>query len=388
MRERVQLFLQICAAVSYAHQHLVVHRDLKPNNILVTADGSAKLLDFGIAKLLEADAPTDIPLAEADATITTLRAMTLDYASPEQVSGAPVTTVSDVYSLGVVLYRLLTGTSPYRERTNDAARMAEIPERHGAQASERRRAQAGWRPRQHSTDGTAQGTGAPLRERRTIRQRSAQLSCRHAGEGARQLAELSRGQSSSVGARSKSQQPHWWDARWSVRWCSRCARRAWWSTNGRSRSNTSTACARSRTPCCSIFTTRWQGMRDLSSPANCWSRHRSGISMRLYKQGGADPKLQEELATAYLKVASIQGSDTEANRGDFAGALQSYARAIALLTPLLATEPGNHRTGWALARAYVEQASLLMVARGPKHARSAADQGVMLTETFAPAIVR
>ena len=124
VRDRVQLFLQVCAAVSYAHQHLIVHRDLKPTNILVTADGSVKLLDFGIAKLLEAEANTDV--AEADATATTLRAMTLDYASPEQVSGAHVTTVSDVYSLGVVLYRLLTGKSPYAARSNDAARMAEI----------------------------------------------------------------------------------------------------------------------------------------------------------------------------------------------------------------------------------------------------------------------
>ena len=83
VRERVRLFLQVCAAVSYAHQQLVVHRDLKPNNILVTADGSVKLLDFGIAKLLEADlAATG---GGADATVTQLRAMTLEYASPEQV---------------------------------------------------------------------------------------------------------------------------------------------------------------------------------------------------------------------------------------------------------------------------------------------------------------
>ena len=120
MRDRVQLFLQVCAAVSYAHQHLVVHRDLKPNNILVTADGSVKLLDFGIAKLLETDADTDV--VAADATATTLRAMTLEYASPEQVSGAQVTTVSDVYSLGVVLYRLLTGKSPYARSQQRRAR--------------------------------------------------------------------------------------------------------------------------------------------------------------------------------------------------------------------------------------------------------------------------
>src|SRR6185503_19066035 len=123
VRERVQLFLQVCAAVSYAHQHLVVHRDLKPNNILVTADGSVKLLDFGVAKLLEADPVTG---RTKEDTRTQLRAMTLDYASPEQVDGGNVTTVSDVYSLGVVLYRLLTGQSPYRARGSDAARVAEI----------------------------------------------------------------------------------------------------------------------------------------------------------------------------------------------------------------------------------------------------------------------
>ena len=123
-RERVQLFLQVCAAVAYAHQRLVVHRDLKPNNILVAADGSVKLLDFGIAKLLESDSPTQ---PRADLTLMHMGVMTLDYASPEQVSGGTITTVSDVYSLGVVLYWLLTGQSPYGAgRTNEAQRVAEI----------------------------------------------------------------------------------------------------------------------------------------------------------------------------------------------------------------------------------------------------------------------
>jgi eukaryotic-like serine/threonine-protein kinase len=103
----------------------------------------------------------------------------------------------------------------------------------------------------------------------------------------------------------------------------------------------------------------------------------------LYKQGGSDWQLQEELANAYIKVALIQGSDTEANRGDFAGALASYARAIALLKPLMAANPANHHAGWALAHAYIEQAALLMVVRGPKFARESAKQGVALTEAFA-----
>ncbi|WP_198683387.1 serine/threonine-protein kinase [Peristeroidobacter agariperforans] len=119
--QRVRLFLQVCAAVSFAHQRLVVHRDLKPGNILVTAEGTVKLLDFGIAKLLETEQPT----TPSDMTATHVRVMTLEYASPEQVRGDPITTASDVYSLGVVLYRLLTGRSPYRE-DNAAERAVEI----------------------------------------------------------------------------------------------------------------------------------------------------------------------------------------------------------------------------------------------------------------------
>ncbi|MEP6923316.1 MAG: serine/threonine-protein kinase, partial [Pyrinomonadaceae bacterium] len=108
--ERLKLFQEICAAVSYAHQNLVVHRDLKPSNILVTTEGVPKLLDFGIAKLLHPDWSLDT----AEATATMFRLMTPEYASPEQLRGLPITTTSDVYSLGVVLYELLTGERPYK----------------------------------------------------------------------------------------------------------------------------------------------------------------------------------------------------------------------------------------------------------------------------------
>jgi len=105
---RLRLFLAVCEAVSYAHRHLVVHRDLKPNNIFITADGAVKLLDFGVAKVLDSVAPG------TKATVTLMRAFTLTFASPEQIRGEPVTTATDVYSLGVLLYHLLTGASPYR----------------------------------------------------------------------------------------------------------------------------------------------------------------------------------------------------------------------------------------------------------------------------------
>lgn len=117
LAERLVLFRAVCSAVQYAHQNLVVHRDLKPANILVSTNGVAKLLDFGIAKLLRPDYYGQ----SVDVTLPNAQPLTPEYASPEQIRGEPVTTATDIYSLGVLLYVLLTGKHPFAEHRANAA---------------------------------------------------------------------------------------------------------------------------------------------------------------------------------------------------------------------------------------------------------------------------
>jgi serine/threonine-protein kinase len=116
IRQRLELFLQVLEAIRYAHMHLVIHRDIKPSNILVSVDGRAHLLDFGIARLLDQQSDAGTPYAAA---------LTPDYASPEQIRGEAISTASDVYSLGVVLYEIMAGDRPYRLPSQRAAALTD-----------------------------------------------------------------------------------------------------------------------------------------------------------------------------------------------------------------------------------------------------------------------
>jgi len=330
--QRLKIFCTVRDAVQYAHQHLVIHRDIKPGNILVTGEGLPKLVDFGIAKLLD---------GTADAGATALQFMTPEYASPEQVRGAPVTTATDVYSLGVVLYELLSERLPYRFKSRVPHEVAhaiceQTPERPSTARNKRLHADLdnivlmAMRKEPARRYGTAQQfaediqrhlDGRPVRARHdTFSYRAGKFIWRQkvaAGAAALIAITLIAGIIATA-----------WQARVARAERARSERRF---NEVRQLANSfvfevhdAVANLPGSTTARSLIVKR--GLNYLDS---------------LSRDAGGDRGLQRELAAAYEKLGTVQYTPTVAHLGDLTGALESHRKAAALREALVASDPSN-----------------------------------------------
>jgi eukaryotic-like serine/threonine-protein kinase len=363
LARQLELFRAVCDAVSYAHQRLIVHRDLKPGNILVTTDGTVKLLDFGIAKLLQGT-PGDAPV---DANVTLMTTFTPAFASPEQVLGKPITTASDVYSLGVLLYRLLALRSPYRrplDTTQDAIR--EVCESEPAPPSSvvagvprdldaiclcalRKEPERRYRSVDElSNDIRRYLAGLPVSARGDrFGYRAGKFLRRHRIEvaaAALVLATLVGGVVNSMHAARLA------DAE-------------------RARAERHFQSVRT------LADTFMFKVHDAIAPLPGSTEARGLLvdtSLQylntLATEAGDDRALQLDLANAYGKVADIQGKISNPNLGKPREALASYAKAGSLAQNLLSGEPANHAARHTLASSQIESSRILLILGETKQA--------------------
>jgi serine/threonine protein kinase len=348
IRPKIALFLKVCAAVAYLHRHLVVHRDLKPANILVTEDGEPKLLDFGIAKMLD---------FTSDATMTGVRMLTPDYASPEQMIGQPVTTATDIYSLGAVLYRLLTGVSPHTFSGGSSVAMA-----------------------LGSITPPSKRTPALKGDLETILMKALRREPQERYATTEQLSEDLENYLSSRPIRARKGDSWYRTQKW--------LRRYWLPTTAATLTVAALSAGllianRQR----AIAQRRFVQVRQLANklfdidmearkvPGNTKTRQlivdtSLDYLRRLSAEAKGDPELSLELANAYMRVALVQGVPITSNLGRMDLAEQSLLIASGFLRTALAAQPVN-RIAY-LRAAQIAQDRMILAKFGVRHAEAGA----------------
>jgi eukaryotic-like serine/threonine-protein kinase len=402
--ERLKLFMQVCSAVQYAHQRLIIHRDIKPGNILVSSDGTPKLLDFGIAKILDPEAAT----GPIEATLTVFRVLTPGYASPEQVKGEPITTASDVYSLGVVLYELLTGQHPYRRANSTPQEIARAvcevePERPSTavrrmETTGERRDSQGPSTATNLLDSSIERRGKLLRGdldnivlmalRKDPQRRYASVEQfaedirRHLGS----LPVLAR--KDTIGYRtSKFVTRHKAGVTTAVvvlvillAAMAITVRQARIARLERARAERRFNDVRKLANSL-IFEIHdsIQNMPGATATRKLLLERALEYLDSLAKEASGDVSLQRELAAAYLRIGSLQGSTVDASMGQTNDALASFKKAVAIREAVAKADPSNASDQLSLA---IAQHSLgrMLDGAGQPGAREHAEQALAITE--------
>jgi Serine/threonine protein kinase len=360
VEEKLKLFREVCAAVQYAHQNLVIHRDLKPKNILITKDGTPKLLDFGIGKILSPDA------AEDDVgTATGWGMMTPAYASPEQIRGERIGTTSDVYSLGIILYELLTGQKPYRVNSH-----SQIEIERAVLESEPVRPSTVVKSNSENTKIKSRNFKSLKGDLDNIILKALRKSPDERYVSVGQFSEDIRRYLEGMPVVAR---PHTFSYR-AAKFIKR------------NRIAAAAACLVFLSLCAGITIAVWQAYRAEQQRAlaeNRFAEVRELANKVIFKYHDAiaelpgatsaremlvrdalkyldnlalesadNPELQRELARAYLKLGDVQGKQYGANIGDTAGAVESYRKAVGLLESVVNSGKSDREAEFELVNAY------------------------------------